>query len=155
MHAVQQATLALLASLAALSALVPQARANDRSPSQPAIAHGDPADGILGYWQRGEGEAVIEIQRESTGYSGVIVASERHPEAIGTEIFKSLSYDVADQLWRGRVYSIERDRDFKIQMELPAPDRFVIRLRILFFSRSVEFKRQPSLRVATGRMARD
>lgn len=153
MNVVQQPVLALLSTLAALSAVAPSARADDRSRPTVSGASGERADGILGYWQRGEGEAIIEMRRGLEGYHGVIVASERHPEAIGTEVFRSLRYDAAERLWRGRVYSIERERDFKIQMSLPDPDRFIIRLRVLFFSRSVAFKRQPPLRVTTSRTA--
>ena len=60
-------------------------------------------------------------------------------------IFKSLQYDTERGRWRGRVYSIARDRDFDIEMDLADPDRFVISLRILFFRKSVQFRRRPSL----------
>ena len=102
------------------------------------------ADGIVGYWQRGEGEAVIEMRLREDGYYGVIVESERRPHVVGTEVFRGLRYDPDRRRWLGRVYSIDRDREFKIQMTLPDRNRFVIRLRLLFFSRTVQFNRQPS-----------
>ena len=50
-----------------------------------ARATGAHPDAIVGYWQGGEGEAVVEIRRRADHYHGVIVASERRPETIGTE----------------------------------------------------------------------
>ena len=141
MFKTQQVTVALVATLMFFHLL--QAQAHGHQPRGLGNATG--ADAILGYWQRSEGEAVVEMRRRTDGYYGVIVASELHPEVVGTEIFKSLQYDAKDRLWRGRVYSMERRRDFKIEMALPHPDHFVIKLRVLFFSRSVQFNRQQRL----------
>jgi uncharacterized protein (DUF2147 family) len=131
MHTIQQVPLALFVALVILHGLASGARAT--------AARGD---AILGYWQRGEGEAIVEIRRRSDHYHGVVVASERRPEIVGTEIFKSLRYDTDRRRWRGRVYSIARDRDFDIEMSLPDPDQFVIRLRVLFIRKSVRFNRR-------------
>lgn len=132
MHRIQQAPLALIVALAVVHGLDSRAHAT--------AAQGD---AILGYWQRGEGEAIVEIRRRADHYHGVVVASERRPEIIGTEIFKSLRYDTDRHRWYGRVYSIARDRDFDIEMSLPEPDHFVISLRVLFIRKSVRFSRRP------------
>ena len=110
-----------------------------------ARATGTHSDAIVGYWQRGEGEAIVEIRRRADHYHGVIVASERRPETIGTEIFKSLRFDSERRCWHGRVYSMARDREFSIEMTLPDPNRFVISLRVLFIRKSVQFNRQQNL----------
>jgi uncharacterized protein (DUF2147 family) len=110
-----------------------------------ARATGAHPDAIVGYWQRGEGEAVVEIRRRGDHYDGVIVASERRPETIGTEIFKSLRFDAERRCWQGRVYSMARDREFSIEMTLPDPNRFVISLRVLFIRKTVQFNRQQNL----------
>ena len=132
MHTIQQVPLALIVALTVVHGLGSGARAT--------VVQGD---AILGYWQRGEGEAIVEIRRRADHYHGVVVASERRPEIIGTEIFKSLRYDTDRHRWRGRVYSIARDRDFDIEMSLPEPDQFVISLRVLFIRKSVRFSRSP------------
>ena len=134
----------MLAALVSLHLSHGVALADEPGGSSGVAVGGTHASSIVGYWQRGEGEAVIEIRARGDGYDGVIVASERRPEVVGTEVFRSLRYDSERRRWLGRVYSIDRDREFKIQMTLPDPDRFVIRLRLLFFSRTVQFNRQPS-----------
>ena len=134
MFRIQRVTVALVVVLVVFHGLQPRAHATG--------IHGD---AILGHWQRGAGEAIIDIRRQADRYHGVVVASERHPEIVGTEIFKSLRYDTERRRWRGSVYSIARDRDFDIEMDLADPDHFVISLRIRFFRKSVQFSRQPSL----------
>jgi uncharacterized protein (DUF2147 family) len=118
------------------------AQASGPQPRDAASSTSAQADGILGYWQRGEGEAILEVRREADGYHGVIVASEQQPKAIGTEILKSLRYDAEDGVWRGRVYSMSRDKEYKIEIGIPDSGRFVMTARVLFISRSVQFNRQ-------------
>jgi len=129
----QQLTVALVAALSGAYGLEPLAHAT-----------GNREDAILGYWQRGEREAIVEIRRQADHYQGIVVASEQHPEIIGAEIFKSLKYDHEHRRWRGRVYSIARDRDFDTDMVLRDSEHFVISLRVFFIRKSVEFHRQPS-----------
>jgi uncharacterized protein (DUF2147 family) len=142
MFRIQQITVALVATVLFLHALQPRALASGRVPHNPEAAH---ADEILGYWQRGQGEAVIEVRRQADGYHGVIVASERQPELIGTEILKSLRYDAQERVWRGRVYATTRDREFKIKIAVPDSGHFVMSARVLFISRSVQFNRHPAV----------
>lgn len=131
---IERVAVAVLVAVMAVQALPGRAHATGAYP-----------DAIVGYWQRGEGEAIIEIRRRADHYHGVIVASERHPDTIGTEIFKSLHFDPERRRWHGRVYSMARDREFAIEMTLPDPDHFVISLRILFIRKSVQFKRKQDL----------
>ena len=140
-----QITMAVVATAAFFSAFQPAARASDVALQDRGDAVGAPADEIVGYWQRGAGEAIVEVRRYQDGYRGVIVASERQPEAVGTEIFKSLRYDAEDGVWRGRVYSMSRDKEYKIKIGIPDSGRFVMTARVLFISRSVQFHRQPAV----------
>ena len=71
MHTIQQVPLALIVALTVVHGLGSGARAT--------VVQGD---AILGYWQRGEGEAIVEIRRRADHYHGVVVASERRPEII-------------------------------------------------------------------------
>jgi hypothetical protein len=103
---------------------------------------------ILGYWQRGEGEAIIQVRRHADGYHGVIVRSERRPETIGIEVFRELRYDEAEGAWHGRAYSIKRKREVLIDIEVPHADKLELTAHILIFKKRVQFTRIPDAQVA-------
>ena len=113
-----------------------------------------PKDGrILGYWQRGEGEAVILVTRHAEGYHGVIVSSEKRPEIVGVEVFRQLRYDAKAGTWHGRAYSIKRKREVRIDIEVPNDEQLELTAHVLIFSRRVQFKRIPDEDVAGRQVA--
>ncbi len=103
---------------------------------------------ILGYWQRGEGEAIIEVTRHLAGYRGVIVSSERRPETVGIVVFRELHYDEEAGAWHGRAYSIKRKREVPIDIEVRHANQLELTAHILFFKKRVQFKRIPDAQVA-------
>ena len=103
---------------------------------------------ILGYWQRGEGEAIIEVTRHSAGYHGVIVSSERRPDTVGIVVFRELHYDEEAGAWHGRAYSIKRKREVPIDIEVPQVNQLELTAHILIFKKRVRFKRIPDAQVA-------
>ncbi|MGB5413839.1 MAG: hypothetical protein WBM96_00950 [Polyangiales bacterium] len=102
---------------------------------------------ILGYWQRGEGEAIIEVTRHSAGYHGVIVSSERRPETVGIVVFRELQYDEEAGAWHGRAYSIKRKREVPIDIEVPHANELALTAHILIFKKRVKFRRIPNAQV--------
>ena len=108
---------------------------------------------ILGYWQRGEGEAIIQVRRHADGYHGVIVRSERRPETIGIEVFRELRYDEEAGAWHGRAYSIKRKREVPIDIEVPHANALELTAHILIFKKRVQFKRIPDAQVAGLQLA--
>lgn len=102
---------------------------------------------ILGYWQRGEGEAIIEVRRHADGYHGVIVTSGLRPETVGIEVFRELKFDPESGSWHGRAYSIKRKREVNIDIEVPKADQLELTAHILVFKRLVQFKRVPDAEV--------
>jgi hypothetical protein len=108
---------------------------------------------ILGYWQRGEGEAIIEVKRNADVYSGVIVSSERRPETVGIEVFRELRYDAAKGTWHGRAYSIKRKREVRIDIDVPKADQLELTAHIMIFTRRVEFTRIPDADVVGRQIA--
>lgn len=114
----------------------------------------DAADArIIGYWQRSEGEAIIEVRRNAGGYHGVIVASELRPETVGIEVFRGLRYDAPNGSWHGRAYSIKRKREVPIDIEVPKADELELTAHILIFKRQVAFKRIPDAKVVGIQLA--
>lgn len=110
-------------------------------------------DRILGHWQRGEGEAVIEIRRQAGGYHGVIVTSERRPETVGIEVFRQLRYDADSGTWHGRAYSIKRKREVRIDIAIPNADQLDLTAHVLIFTRRVQFNRLPDAGFPGGQLA--
>jgi uncharacterized protein (DUF2147 family) len=153
MFKVQQITMAMVATAVFFSAFQSVAQASDLASQDQGDAARAPADQIIGYWQRGEGEAVIEVRRHKDGYRGVIVASERQPQTIGTEILKSLRYDAEEGVWRGRVHRISNGKEYKIAIGIPDSGRFVMTARVLFISRSAHFSRQAFVPASDTRLA--
>lgn len=145
--------IALLATATTLQAFQPTAHASGAGAPDPTGAIRSGADGILGYWQRGEGEAIVEIRRHATGYHGVIVACERQPELVGTELLRSLQYDAARGVWRGRVYAPSRGKEYSAEIGTLESGRFVMTVRAAFIKRSVQFNRQPAGDASLARLA--
>jgi uncharacterized protein (DUF2147 family) len=106
---------------------------------------------ILGHWQRGKGEAIIEISEHKGVYSGVIIWSHKRPETVGIEVFRELRYDVNEREWHGRAYSIKREREVRVDIAVPEKDQLELTAHILIFTKDVEFKRIPSSKIATLR----
>ncbi|MBT8453656.1 MAG: DUF2147 domain-containing protein [Deltaproteobacteria bacterium] len=108
---------------------------------------------ILGYWQRGEGEAIIQVRRQADGCHGIIVASERRPETVGIEVFRDLRFDEEAGSWHGRAYSIKRKREVPIDIEVPEADSLELTAHILIFKKRVKFKRIPDAQAAGLQLA--
>jgi uncharacterized protein (DUF2147 family) len=142
---------ALAGALLALGAVAASSgvSAQDSDESAPAaLAH---SEQILGHWQRGKGEAVIEISEHDGVYSGVIVWSHKRPETVGIEVFRGLRYDPEAREWRGRAFSIKRKREVRVDIALPEHDQLELTAHILIFTKDVEFTRIPSARLAALR----
>lgn len=134
---------------AALLLLGSPAQASEPDPEGPepvVLAH---ASQILGHWQRGEGEAIIEVSERHGVYRGVIVWSDKRPETVGIEVFRGLRYDPGERVWHGRAYSIKRKREVRIDIEVPKRDALELTAHILFFTKDVDFHRVPHAKLAT------
>ena len=110
---------------------------------------------ILGHWQRGKGEAIIEISELDGVYSGVIVWSQKRPETVGIEVFRELRYDSEDGEWHGRAFSIKREREVPIDIRLPGQDQLELTAHILIFTKDVDFSRVSSSKLAALRANKD
>jgi hypothetical protein len=132
-------SVALLAGWLLLGSLPTTAYASDTSLQEAKI---------LGYWQRGEGEAIIEVRRQAGGYHGVIVDGGQRPETVGIVVFRGLRYDAAEGEWHGRAYSIKRKREVPIDIKVPSADALELVAHIMIFKKRVDFKRIPDAQVA-------
>lgn len=150
----EKASVALLAGCLLLGGLPGPALASGPEPEKPGPIVLAAHERILGHWQRGEGEAIIEITERDGIYRGVIVWSERRPETIGIEVFRQLRYDPEEQAWHGRAYSIKRKREVRIDIEVPNTNALELTAHIMIFTKDVDFKRVSNAEVAARTAAR-
>lgn len=146
-----KASIGLLASCLLLGGLHGVAHASGPEPEEPGpIVHAQ-ADRVLGHWQRGEGEAVIEVTERAGIYRGVIVWNTRRPETVGIEVFRGLRYDAEAGQWKGRAYSIKRKREVRIDIEVPKLDHLELTAHIMIFTKEVDFRRVANAELAALR----
>lgn len=147
--------IALLTTCLLLGGVQARVHASEPQPEEPPpIVHAS-VDAIVGHWQRGEGEAIIEVSEHDGLYRGVIVWSERRPETVGVAIFRDLRFEPSSGAWYGRAYSIKRKREVSIDIEVVKPDQLELTAHILFFKKRVEFKRVAGATLAALRSATD
>ena len=130
------------------STLAHAAEPETDEPGPIVLAH---LDQILGHWQRGEGEAIIEVSERNGVYRGIIVWSQKRPETVGIEVFRELRYDPEAREWHGRAYSIKRKREVRIDIAVPSRDALELTAHILIFTKDVDFSRVPSSKLAALR----
>lgn len=125
------------------------AAADTAAPADPAASDASASNetSILGYWRRGEGEAIIEVRRKADGYHGVIVDGGQRPETVGIEVFRGLRYDKVAGEWHGRAYSIKRKREVPIDIKVPSANALELIAHIMIFKKRVDFKRIPDAQV--------
>jgi hypothetical protein len=136
--------LLVLAGTPAPGAAEPQSEA-------PQAADSAPLERLLGHWQRGKGEAIIEITEREGVYRGVIVWSQKRPETVGIEVFRGLRYDAEDEEWHGRAFSIKREREVPIDVRLLDDNQLELTAHILIFTKDVEFTRVSRSKLAALR----
>ncbi len=95
---------------------------------------------ISGIWKHAKEPGWIEIQLEVG--SGTVVRNDKFPERAGREILKDLQADQAKQgVWKGMIF-VERLGEYKkATVSLPDPDRMLIKVKVGFISRTVEWVR--------------
>lgn len=151
----KEASISLIAACLFLGGVPAAAHASGPDPGDPEPIVLANESHILGHWQRGEGEAIIEISERAGVYSGVIVWSERRPETVGIEVFRELRYAPEERAWHGRAYSIKRKREVPIDIEVPERDELELTAHILIFKKGVDFKRVPNAVLAARRAKSD
>lgn len=150
----KDASVAVLAACLFLGGVSGLAYASGPEPEEPGPIVLAGTERILGHWQRGEGEAIIEISEHDGMYRGVIVWSERRPDTVGIEVFRQLRYSSEDRAWHGRAYSIKRKREVTIDIEVPKHEELELTAHILIFKKHVDFTRVPKAEVAARQAAR-
>ena len=95
---------------------------------------------ISGIWKHEKNPAWIEIRLEDG--SGTVVRNDKFPDRMGRTILNDLQADKSKKgLWHGVIY-VEKLGEYKdVEISLPEADQMLIKGRVGFMSRTVEWVR--------------
>ena len=95
---------------------------------------------ISGFWKHVNASVWIDIQLEEG--SGTVVRNDKFPDRVGRTILEYLQADTSKQdAWQGRIY-VEKLGEYKdVEISLPEADQMLIKGRVGFMSRTVEWVR--------------
>ncbi|MGD9652889.1 MAG: DUF2147 domain-containing protein [Candidatus Dadabacteria bacterium] len=101
------------------------------------------ADSIVGKWKEPDEDAVVQIENKGAYYEGAVVESPSHPDGVSTMIFKNLVYNGAKGVWKGQVYSIERKKDYDVEIKMSDTSMFTMKAKAGLLSKTIEWSRVP------------
>ena len=95
---------------------------------------------ISGTWKHEKNPAWIEIRLKEG--SGTVVRNDKFPDRVGRKVLKDLQADKSKQgLWHGLVYAEKLGEYKNVEVSLPEADRMLIKGRVGFISRTVQWVR--------------
>ncbi len=95
---------------------------------------------ISGTWKHTQNPAWIEIRLEEG--SGTVVRNDKFPDRVGRKILNDLQADKSEKgLWYGVIYAEKLGEYKDVEVSLPEADRMLIKGRMGFMSRTVEWVR--------------
>ena len=107
------------------------------------------ADDISGFWKHAEEPGWIEISLEQG--KGTVVRNDKFPERVGREILKDLTKDDSEAgLWNGQIFADKLGEYKDAEITLAEPDRMIIKVKVGFMSRKVEWLRVDEVPVASA-----
>jgi uncharacterized protein (DUF2147 family) len=106
-----------------------------------SVAEDISADSIVGKWKEPDDDAVVQIENKGTYYEGAVVEAPSHPEGVSTVIFKNLVYDATDGVWKGQVYSIEKKKDYNVEIKMSDPASFTMKAKAGILSKTIVWTR--------------
>lgn len=99
---------------------------------------------ISGVWKHAKGTVWIEIRLEEGG--GTVVRNDKFSDRVGRKILKDLEADKSKQgLWHGLIYAEKLGEYKDAEVSLPEADRMLIKGKVGFMSRTVEWVRVDKL----------
>lgn len=99
---------------------------------------------ISGIWKHSKEPGWLEIQLEKG--SGTVVRNDKFPERVGRTLLKDLQAHKSKQgLWKGMLFVEKLGEYKKVTVTLPEPDRMLIKAKVGFISRTVEWGRVDKL----------
>ena len=106
-----------------------------------SVAQDITADSIVGNWKEPDDDAVVQIENKGAYYEGAIVEAPAHPEGVSTTIFKNLVYDSTDGVWKGQVYSVEKKKDYNVEIKMSDTSAFTMKAKAGIVSKTVVWTR--------------
>jgi uncharacterized protein (DUF2147 family) len=95
---------------------------------------------ISGFWKLATGPVWIEVRLEEGG--GTVVRNDKFSDRVGRKVLKNLEADESKQgLWHGLIYAEKLGEYKDVEVSLPEADRMLLKGKVGFMSRTVEWVR--------------
>ena len=133
----------VMVTLATLSPSALAVPARDARQSPVGDGPRERADALVGRWRPATGEIVVEIARSGSGYAGTVVASSNHPALVGKALFRGLTYDSADGVWRGQVLAVKKREYVPASIRLEREGAFVLTAGSGLFTKDIRWSSAP------------
>ena len=102
------------------------------------------SEDISGFWKHVDEPGWIEINLEQG--TGTVVRNDKYPDRVGRKVLSQLVADPSGQgLWKGRIYVQKLDEYKDADITLADADLMVVKVKVGFMSRTVEWQRVESV----------
>ena len=95
-------------------------------------------DNLLGTWDTGNQNSLIEIYQGNQGYAGKVVSSDNPEAKVGMPIIKDLK--CKDGKWTAKLYALKRKECYDAEMVVN-DERLKITVSVGFFSKTINWSR--------------
>jgi uncharacterized protein (DUF2147 family) len=104
-------------------------------------------ENIVGKWHDKENpskQLVFSLEQDGY-YYGKVINDNSKPTKNGFAVFRQLAWEKSSQQFAGTVYPPEKDgkEDFKTQIRFINPQLIECKVKVLFFTKTVQFVRLP------------
>ncbi len=95
-------------------------------------------DKVAGEYHLGKQNTIIKIAQADGVYKGKIIASDNPKAKIGKQMVKDLKEK--EGKWMGKIYSPKREEWYDAEF-VPNEKQLIVKLKVGFFSKTLEWKR--------------
>lgn len=93
---------------------------------------------IIGRWETGKENTVVEIAESAVGVCGRVVSTEGEVAKAGTLILKDIKQDGG--VWEGSIFSVKRNEWYNAEIRQEA-DTLYVKVSVGFMSKTFEWKK--------------
>jgi len=94
---------------------------------------------LLGQWDTGKENSLIEIYKCDEGYFGKVISSANSEAKVGMQIIKDLRY--TDGKWLAQLYAVKRGEWYDAEFEVQ-DDNLEVIVSVGFFSKTINWSRK-------------
>ncbi len=96
------------------------------------------AQSLVGIWETGEDNTIIEITEENNVVSGKIFSSENSEVKIGKQILKDVKFNEGE--YKGKMYAAKKEKWYDAVLKTKG-DELEIKIKVGFMSKTLKWNR--------------